>query len=63
MKIPCPICKKLTLSETNPYKPFCSEKCKLVDLGAWLDESYRVADQSGLLSDKNLTEDEEKVTN
>ena len=26
----------------NPWRPFCSERCKLVDLGAWADESYRV---------------------
>ena len=26
----------------NPWRPFCSERCKLVDLGGWADESYRV---------------------
>jgi hypothetical protein len=26
----------------NPYRPFCCERCRLIDLGAWADESYRV---------------------
>lgn len=27
---------------TNPYRPFCSERCKMIDLGAWATESYRI---------------------
>ena len=42
----CPICKKpIDEAEKNkpksPY-PFCSERCKLVDLGRWLDGAYQV---------------------
>ena len=42
-KMRCPICKK----PTNPgpadrYRPFCSERCQLVDLGLWAGEDYRV---------------------
>lgn len=29
-------------SAQNPFRPFCSERCKSIDLGAWADESYRV---------------------
>jgi hypothetical protein len=29
-------------SPANPYRPFCSERCKLIDFGAWADESYRL---------------------
>lgn len=29
-------------SPANPWRPFCSERCKTIDLGAWADESYRV---------------------
>ncbi len=38
----CPICKKPALMdrEENPYLPFCSERCRTIDLGAWLDEKY-----------------------
>ena len=46
MKIPCPICKKMTDTQGNLYKPFCSERCKLADLGAWFDEDYTIKGQS-----------------
>jgi len=28
--------------EGSPWRPFCSERCKLVDLAAWADERYRI---------------------
>ncbi len=37
----CPICKKKTCYYGNPYRPFCSERCKLIDLHNWLSERYR----------------------
>ncbi len=40
----CPQCgKAVDLTPDNRFRPFCSERCKLVDLGAWAAESYRVA--------------------
>ncbi|RME67137.1 MAG: DNA gyrase inhibitor YacG [Nitrospirae bacterium] len=42
MKIKCPICGELTTWQENPYRPFCSERCKLEDLGAWFLEQYRI---------------------
>jgi len=42
MKIKCPICKAATTWEENPDRPFCSERCKLIDLGKWAGEEYRV---------------------
>lgn len=42
MKIFCPVCKNITTWEENPNRPFCSERCKLVDLGAWASEEYRI---------------------
>ncbi|MBI4690741.1 MAG: DNA gyrase inhibitor YacG [Nitrospirae bacterium] len=42
MKITCPICKKTTTWEENPWRPFCSEKCKLIDLGKWVLEEYKI---------------------
>jgi endogenous inhibitor of DNA gyrase (YacG/DUF329 family) len=43
MKIKCPVCKRSTTWEENPFRPFCSEKCKLIDLGKWATEEYRIA--------------------
>jgi endogenous inhibitor of DNA gyrase (YacG/DUF329 family) len=42
MQIKCPICKKKTTWEENPWRPFCSERCKLIDLGKWAAEEYRI---------------------
>ncbi|HEY6292648.1 MAG TPA: DNA gyrase inhibitor YacG [Terriglobia bacterium] len=39
----CPICKRETVFEDNPFRPFCSERCKLIDLDNWLAGRYRVS--------------------
>jgi endogenous inhibitor of DNA gyrase (YacG/DUF329 family) len=38
----CPTCKKPAPWQNNPHRPFCSERCKLLDFGHWADEDYRV---------------------
>ena len=39
----CPRCgAQVAWTSENPYRPFCSERCKLVDLGDWATEKYRV---------------------
>ncbi|NLI30139.1 MAG: DNA gyrase inhibitor YacG [Nitrospiraceae bacterium] len=43
MKITCPGCKNSTTWEENPWRPFCSERCKMIDLGRWAKEDYRIA--------------------
>ena len=53
MKLKCPICGKemQSLSKASlrkegddvSYFPFCSERCKLIDLGAWLDSDYSIS--------------------
>mgnify|MGYP005753849077 CR=1 FL=1 len=49
LTVACPQCqKKVVWSEQNPYRPFCSERCKLIDLGAWADESHRIAGEPAL---------------
>jgi uncharacterized protein len=42
MKVRCPTCKKVTTWKENPWRPFCSEICKLMDLGRWASEEYRI---------------------
>ncbi|MBA3660904.1 MAG: DNA gyrase inhibitor YacG [Gammaproteobacteria bacterium] len=42
--ITCPTCKKTSVWDTqNAFRPFCSERCKLIDLGDWASEKHRVA--------------------
>jgi endogenous inhibitor of DNA gyrase (YacG/DUF329 family) len=52
----CPTCgKPAAYNKDNPYRPFCSERCKLVYLGAWANENYRVevkeADENSIPSE------------
>jgi len=43
MIIICPVCKNKTTWEENPWRPFCSERCKLLDFGKWVSEEYKIA--------------------
>jgi endogenous inhibitor of DNA gyrase (YacG/DUF329 family) len=38
----CPTCRAPTAWHGNAHRPFCSRTCRLIDLGLWLDERYRV---------------------
>ncbi|MFT5132034.1 MAG: endogenous inhibitor of DNA gyrase (YacG/DUF329 family) [Gammaproteobacteria bacterium] len=39
----CPNCKKISSLEIdNPWRPFCSERCRLIDLGDWMDENNKL---------------------
>jgi uncharacterized protein len=38
----CPTCGKSVEFKDNPFRPFCSERCKMIDLGRWVNEEYRV---------------------
>ncbi|HNU12294.1 MAG TPA: DNA gyrase inhibitor YacG [Rubrivivax sp.] len=41
--VPCPSCRQPSrYGPENPWRPFCSERCRSLDLGAWASESYRV---------------------
>ena len=43
MKIKCPRCQSETeYAESNAFRPFCSERCQTIDLGAWADGSYTI---------------------
>lgn len=43
--VACPTCKKDSeYSSENSYRPFCSERCKLIDLGDWAEERHRIPD-------------------
>jgi len=38
----CPTCVKPIEWQDNPWRPFCSERCKLIDFSRWANEEYRV---------------------
>lgn len=59
MKLNCPTCKKeIEYSEQFPCRPFCSERCQLIDLGEWADESHKIKGSS--IYDDVLTNDLEE---
>lgn len=43
-EVPCPTCGKILVwNKSNPFRPFCSERCKLIDLGEWANETHRIS--------------------
>jgi len=41
--VPCPTCQRpVEWSAASPYRPFCSERCKLIDLGDWFSERHAI---------------------
>ena len=55
---PCPICRRAVEIDrkANPYAPFCTRRCKTIDLGRWLGEGYSIPvdDESGEKGDPNV---------
>jgi len=52
-EVPCPTCgKPVPWTEASRWRPFCSERCRLIDLGEWVDETRRIpAEEEQPLSD------------
>lgn len=47
-EVKCPTCGKVVeWSQEQRWKPFCSERCKLIDLGTWAGEGYRIPERAG----------------
>jgi uncharacterized protein len=42
LRVKCPTCRNECSWENNIHRPFCSERCKLIDLGAWTEERFRI---------------------
>lgn len=52
-KIYCPTCNDpVTWTQDFPFRPFCSKRCQLIDLGEWASENHRIiGDDSDLMSE------------
>jgi len=57
MIIICPACRRKTTWEENPWRPFCSERCKLVDFGRWIAEEYKIAGEEIKREDREEKEE------
>lgn len=61
IQVSCPICQTRMTAESIqelPYFPFCSKRCKLIDLGRWMDGTYRLGPEE---EDSSTTPQEEDV--
>jgi len=45
-RVRCPTCQRELEWQNAPFKPFCSERCRLVDLGAWLTEQRAIPEDA-----------------
>jgi uncharacterized protein len=62
IKVQCPICDRpLEASDPKemPYLPFCSERCRQIDLGRWLGETYRLPAQEDPEKEPEGVEDQD----
>jgi len=50
--VKCPTCRRpVEWSAASVYRPFCSDRCRLIDLGAWVSEQHKIPDESGIEAD------------
>lgn len=53
--VTCPTCaKKAVWDKSNPYRPFCSQRCKLADLNDWFTEEHRISDDRKPFETENI---------
>jgi len=59
-RVKCPTCgRQIEYSESNPFRPFCSDRCRLIDLGAWLSEQRSIPGENAPpTGDSGPSEDE-----
>jgi endogenous inhibitor of DNA gyrase (YacG/DUF329 family) len=50
-EVPCPRCGTRREWSGNPFRPFCSERCRLIDLGAWLTEKNTIPGEATEIPD------------
>ena len=54
MLVKCPRCGKEDEYEDNEFRPFCSERCKLIDFGAWADEEYALPAENNEITEEDI---------
>ena len=59
--VKCPQCGKKTEFEGNEFRPFCSERCKMLDFGAWADESYALPAEGSEMTEEEIDQIEKAI--
>ena len=60
--VKCPNCGKEIEYYDSEFRPFCSERCKLLDFGAWADEEYNLPSETSSMTDEEINEIEKALT-
>jgi len=58
---PCPRCGKRVNLKEDPFRPFCSKKCKEIDLGKWALETYRIPGERVHQDEESFFQEEEEL--
>jgi uncharacterized protein len=53
-RIKCPTCRRELPWDAAPHRPFCSERCRLIDLGAWLSEQRAIPGEAAPMQEPDL---------
>jgi uncharacterized protein len=53
----CPTCRRELPWDAAPHRPFCSERCRLIDLGAWLSEQRAIPGEAAPAQDEDLPDE------
>ncbi|HYL02308.1 MAG TPA: DNA gyrase inhibitor YacG [Steroidobacteraceae bacterium] len=59
IRVRCPTCRRELEWDAAPFRPFCSERCRLIDLGAWLSEQRVIPGEAGPAADAEPTPGDE----
>jgi uncharacterized protein len=58
--VKCPTCEKMVEYTDNEFRPFCSQRCKLIDFGAWADEGFALPTENSELTEEDIREIEKE---
>ena len=59
--VKCPTCGREAEYTGNEYRPLCSERCKLIDFGAWADEEFALPAETSSLTEEDLVQIEKEL--
>ena len=54
MLVKCPRCGKQVEYEGNEFRPFCSERCKMIDFGAWAEGEYALPAEASEITEEDI---------
>lgn len=60
-QVKCPTCGRTTEYSGNEFRPFCSERCQLIDFGAWADEEFALPAENTLLTEEDIRQIEREL--